>query len=112
MSIIASGCSTSAHVYPGSKKPENEVARIVAVSYPTLAIMGVDNKMLRGTSLDVRYEDVFILPGKHVIHMRWSGGNAISNKWANGTVEIDAVAGETYRVMFEKKERTVTYRIE
>ncbi len=100
ISVMATGCSTTAHVHPGDPKPKSEIARIVAVPYPTLAIMGVDNEMLPGTSFDVRYENVFVLPDHHVIHVRWSGRTL---EWTNGTVEIDAIAGETYYIKYRKK---------
>ena len=78
-------------------------------SYPVLSIMGVDGKMLPGSAMDVRYQEVFVLPGKRLMKMRWSGGGIVLNTWANGQVEIDAVAGRTYVIGYTKEGRTVRF---
>jgi len=115
------GCSTTSKIYPGPRKPANEVATLSAS--PRVVIMSLNAHPMNGSALEM-------LPGRYDmkfrvrIHGEESGFPGLEGQRASMVCQIsfDAQAGHAYEVRMDSpellsKKRTYTqtqyeYRIE
>lgn len=108
---LASGCSLlkpggQVSLYDGPQRSQAELAAVVATDH--VQLLAVDGKELSGSLFDAHETRFFLLPGEHVLSVRYTDFfqlNAENHEVVRSrpvALRFVAVAGETYRFEFDK----------
>lgn len=108
---LATGCSLlkpagQISLYDGPERSQSELAEVIATD--RVQLLAVDGKELNGTLFDARETRFSLLPGEHVLSVRYTDFfqlNADSHDVVRSrpvAVRFVAVAGETYRFEFDR----------
>jgi len=110
--ILLSGCSAKqVKTYDGPEKPLQEIALVKCA--PSIIVNRVDgNKELNayaGSGLWYRDCEISVLPGQHIFDVCFrstysTGYITVTNRCKKDfPVKLDAQAGKTYRITYERK---------